>query len=139
MEEHLKEALEIVKAQASVRDMTEEEITSMAKSLSENIKALAGQIESLQDNDLQTRSKVDPKKAIKEKSVVCLECDKTFKALTKRHLASHNLTPAEYKEKWGYKKSTALVAKSLARARRDKILEMQLWKKKKNYLESDNI
>lgn len=52
MEEHLKEALEIVKAQASVRDMTEEEITSMAKSLSENIKALAGQTESLQDDDL---------------------------------------------------------------------------------------
>lgn len=52
MEEHLKEALEIVKAQASVRDMTEEEITSMAKSLSENIKVLAGQTESLQDDDL---------------------------------------------------------------------------------------
>jgi hypothetical protein len=31
MDDYLKEALEIVKAQASVRTMTEEEITSMVK------------------------------------------------------------------------------------------------------------
>ncbi len=139
MEEYLKEALEIVKAQASVRDMTEEEIASMAKSLSGSIKALANEAECSQYDQLKNQTCLDPKKAIKEKSVVCLECNKAFKALTKRHLASHDLTPSEYKEKWGYKKNTALVAKSLARARRKKMLEMQLWKKKRNYSETDQI
>ncbi len=38
MEDYLKEALEIVKAQASVRNMAEEEIISMVRTLSEGIK-----------------------------------------------------------------------------------------------------
>ena len=74
---------------------------------------------------------VDPKKAIREKSVICLECGKKFKVLTKKHLATHGLTPAEYKDKWGFKKTQALVDKSLARARKNKMQEMQLWKRRK--------
>jgi predicted transcriptional regulator len=74
---------------------------------------------------------MDPKKAIKEKSVTCLECGKSFKILTKKHLATHGLAPEEYKEKWGYKKNTPLVCKSLQRERRKKMKEMRLWEKRK--------
>jgi predicted transcriptional regulator len=73
---------------------------------------------------------MDPKKAIREKSITCMECGKTFKVLTKRHLLTHGLTPKEYKEKWGYKKDTSLVAKSLARDRRKKMQDMRLWEKR---------
>ena len=38
MDEYLKEALEIVKAQASVRTMTEEEITSMVRAVAQSIR-----------------------------------------------------------------------------------------------------
>lgn len=41
MEDHLKEALDIVKAQASVRTMTEDEITSMVRKISDGIKRIA--------------------------------------------------------------------------------------------------
>lgn len=127
MEEYVKEALEIVKAQASVRNMTEEEIASMVKTLAESIKGLADASEEGQQPGGAQQPAVDPKKAIREKSVVCLECGKTFKVLTKRHLANHELTPIEYKQKWGYKKGTALICKSLARDRRKKMQEMKLW------------
>ena len=127
MEEYLKQALEIVKAQASVRNMTEDEITSMVKTLAEGIQNVAEGEEKKEP----TKPSVDPKKAIREKSIVCLECGKSFKVLTKKHLASHDLTPEEYKEKWGYKKSTSLVAKGLARERRKKMQEMRLWEKRK--------
>jgi len=131
MEEYVKEALEIVKAQASVRNMTEEEIASMVKSLAESIKSLSEGEEAPKEEQKEQEPPVDPKKAIREKSVVCLECGKTFKVLTKRHLATHGLTPAQYKEKWGYKKGAALIARSLARERRKKMQEMQLWKRRK--------
>jgi predicted transcriptional regulator len=130
MEEYLKEALDIVKAQASVRNMTEEEITSMVRSVAEGIRYAAEESEPGVSPQGQAPA-VDPKKAIREKSVVCLECGKQFKVITKKHLASHGLTPAEYKEKWGLKRSTSLIAKSLARERRKKMQEMQLWKKRK--------
>lgn len=127
MEDYLKEALEIVKAQASVRTMTADEITSMVQSLGQNIKGLA---EGEATPSTQEPA-VDPKKAIREKSVICLECGKSFKVLTKKHLATHGLTPEEYREKWGYKKKTSLVAKSLARDRRKKMKDMKLWEKRR--------
>ncbi|MFW6178334.1 MAG: MucR family transcriptional regulator [Desulfohalobiaceae bacterium] len=133
MESYVQEALDIVKAQASVRNMSEDEITSMVQKLSQQLKDLLEErSEEDQSEQKQQEPPVDPKKAIREKSVICLECGKTFKVLTKRHLSTHGLTPAECKEKWGYKKGTALIAKSLARERRKKMQEMQLWKRRKN-------
>ena len=126
MDDYLKEALEIVKAQASVRTMSEEEITSMVQKLAADIRAIAegGTLEAVEE------SAVDPKKAIREKSVLCCVCGKSFKVLTKKHLASHGLTPEEYREKFGYKKKLPLVCKSLQRERRKKMKEMKLWTKR---------
>ena len=128
MEEYVKQALEIVKAQASVRNMNEEELTSMVRSLAEGIKNVA---EGVTPEPVKAPVAADDaKKAIREKSIVCMECEKSFKVLTKRHLATHGLTPEEYREKWGYKKGTSLVAKSLARDRRKKMQDMKLWEKR---------
>ncbi len=126
MEDYLKEALEIVKAQASVRTMNEEEMTSMVRKLSAGIQAIA-------ENTLPAKEEspaCDPKKSIKEKTIVCCECGKSFKIITKKHLASHDLTPDEYREKHNLKKKTPLVCKSLQRERRKKMKEMQLWTKR---------
>ncbi|MGL1862632.1 MAG: MucR family transcriptional regulator [Pseudodesulfovibrio sp.] len=126
MEDYLKAALEIVKAQASVRTMTEEEITSMVQKLSAGIKSIAegGTVET------EVEYAVDPKKAIREKSILCCVCGKSFKILTKKHLSTHELTVDEYREKFGYKKKLPLVCKSLQRERRKKMKEMKLWTKR---------
>jgi predicted transcriptional regulator len=129
MEDHLKQALEIVKAQASVRSMTEEEITSMVQKLAEDIKNIG---DGLEVQAPETKNPpVDPKKAIREKSIICLESGKAFKILTKRHLAKFGLTPDEYREKWGYPKGMPLVCKSLQRDRRKKMKDMKLWERRK--------
>jgi predicted transcriptional regulator len=125
MEDTLKQALEIVKAQAGVRVMSAEEMVSMIETIAESIGSVG------KEEVKEEKPVVDPKKAIREKSIICLECGKAFKVLTKKHLASHDLTPDEYREKWGYKKGTALVAKGLARARRKKMQSMKLWEKRK--------
>ncbi|MCJ2163637.1 MULTISPECIES: MucR family transcriptional regulator [unclassified Pseudodesulfovibrio] len=126
MEDYLQEALEIVKAQASVRTMTEEEITSMVQKLSAGIKAIAeGDVP-----ETGVQATVDPQKAIREKTILCCICGKSFKVITKKHLATHGLTPEEYREKCGYKKKLPLVCKSLQRERRKKMKEMQLWTKR---------
>ena len=111
MDDHLKEALDIVKAQASVRIMSEDEIISMVRRLSSDIKNVAegeGCAEELASSDVQS----DPRKSIKEKS-------------------SHNLDAAEYREKWGLKKDTPLVCKGLQRERRKKMKDMKLWEKRR--------
>lgn len=131
MDNHLKEALEIVKAQASVRTMTEDEITSMLQKLTNGIRAIS---ENLPTDDGQDEgSGIDPAKAIKEKNIVCVECGRSFKLLTKKHLSTHGLTPEEYRERCGYKKNTPLVCKSLQRERRKKMKDMKLWERRRDH------
>lgn len=126
MENYLKEALDIVKAQASVRTMTEDEITTMVKTLSEGIRTISENPSSAADEG----EVLDPKKAIKEKSITCVICGKSFKLLTKKHLGSHGLNADEYRDRCGYKKGTPLVCKSLQRERRKKMQEMRLWERR---------
>ncbi|MBU1003689.1 MAG: MucR family transcriptional regulator [Proteobacteria bacterium] len=126
MDDYLKEALDIVKAQAGVRTMAEEEITSMVRKLAEGIRRL-GDGEHVEEKHVPA---TDPKKAIREKSIINLEDGKAYKILTKKNLIKFGLTPDEYREKWGYKKGTPLICKGLQRERRKKMKEMQLWTKR---------
>lgn len=125
MDDHVKQALEIVKAQAGFRSMTEEEINSMVRSLATTIQQLAG------EDPHSAAAKPDAAAQIAERSVTCLECGKSFKLLTRRHLLSHGLTADEYRDKWGYAKDAALVCKSLQRERRKKMKDMKLWEKRR--------
>lgn len=127
MDDYLKQALEIVKAQASVRIMSEEEITSMVKNLSHHLRSLED-LPTEQDDSIA--ASINPTKSIKEKTITCLECGKTFKIITKKHLATHNLDADTYRDKWGLKKNTPLVCKELQRERRKKMRSMKLWEKR---------
>ena len=119
MDDYLKEALEIARAQASVRVMSEEEITSFIQKVAAGIRTVAeGEMPvELDSADMQQ----DARKSIKE----------TFKILTKRHLAMHGMDAAAYREKWGFKKDTPLVCKALQRERRRKMKDMKLWEKRR--------
>lgn len=130
MDDYLKEALDIVKAQASVRVMTDEEITTLIQSLSVGIKGIAENDAAFTDTPINDVAG-DPRKSLKEKSVTCLECGKMFKILTRRHLITHGLDAESYREKWGFKKDTPLVCKSLQRERRKKMKDMKLWEKRR--------
>ncbi len=129
MDDFLKEALDIVKAQASVRVMLDEEIVAMVRRLSGSLRGIS-EGEACPDEAV-AEVQSDPRKSIKEKSISCLECGKTFKILTRKHLATHGLDAASYREKWNLKKDTPLVCKGLQRERRKKMKDMRLWEKRR--------
>ena len=124
---HVKEALEIVKAQARGRTMTEGEITSMLTRLVQGIQSFSEPGDRVMPG---AAGDVDPKKAVKETSITCCECGKSFKILTKKHLLAHALTPVEYRAKHGYKKGASLACKALQRTRRKQMKDMELWKRR---------
>lgn len=130
MDDYLKEAIEIAKAQASIRTMRVDEITTFVQKVSEGLRKTAEGVFPVSEQKDQATSVVEGKKSIKEKTVTCLECGKSFKILSKRHLAHHGLTTEEYLQKWGLKKGTALVCKVLQRQRRKKMKDMKLWEKR---------
>jgi predicted transcriptional regulator len=129
MDDYLNESLELVKAQASVRPMTVEEITSMIRNLAVQLQKMSAGAP-LSAEDGAAAEDRDPMRAIKDKSVTCLECGKTFSIITKRHLAMHGMTTEEYRAKHGYPKKMPLACKALVRARRAKMKEMRLWEKR---------
>jgi len=129
MEDILSQALEIVKAQAGTRMMTADDITSMIRALTSSISSIAAGTEEIKSKT-EMFTMDDAKKSVRERSVICMECGKSFKVLTKRHLETHNLTSDEYRDKWGLKKGSSLCAKSLARDRRKTMQDMKLWERR---------
>jgi predicted transcriptional regulator len=127
MDDYLQEALEIVKAQAKVRVMGEEEILSMIRQLTEGIRGVCADAWSGED-----AAPAPVRTSIKEQTVVCLECGKSFKLITKKHLATHGLDADAYREKWGIKPHAPLVCKALQRERRKKMKDMKLWERRKH-------
>ncbi len=72
------------------------------------------------------RPKIAVKKSVMADYIICLEDGKKFKSL-KRHLRTHyNLSPEEYREKWGLPHDYPMVAPNYARARSDLAKKMGL-------------
>lgn len=128
MDDYLKQAIELVKAQSSVRVMQEEEMVAMIRTLAVSLKNLENN--PLPENDEEELSLPAPSKSIREKSITCLECGKSFKLITRKHLARHGLDADSYRRKWGIKSDTPLVCKSIQRVRRKKMKDMRLWEKR---------
>lgn len=72
---------------------------------------------------------VNPKKSVFPDYIICLEDGKRFKSL-KRHLRTHyDLSPEEYRSKWGLSKDYPMVAPNYAAARSKLAKEMGLGQK----------
>jgi predicted transcriptional regulator len=73
---------------------------------------------------------VAAKKSVTPDYIVCLEDGKKFKSL-KRHLRTHyDLTPEEYRTKWGLASDYPMVAPNYAKARSALAKEMGLGQKR---------
>ena len=60
---------------------------------------------------------VNPKRSVHDDYIVCLEDGKKFKSL-KRHLSAHyDMTPEQYRERWGLPADYPMVAPNYAAAR----------------------
>ena len=69
---------------------------------------------------------VPVKKSITDEYIICLEDGKKFKSL-KRHLRTqYNLTPEQYREKWGLPADYPMVAPNYAQARSQLAKQMGL-------------
>ncbi|HXX26118.1 MAG TPA: MucR family transcriptional regulator [Pseudolabrys sp.] len=69
---------------------------------------------------------VAPKKSVTPEFIVCLEDGKKFKSL-KRHLRTqYNMTPEQYREKWGLSVDYPMVAPNYAAARSQLAKQMGL-------------
>ena len=69
---------------------------------------------------------VSVRKSVQDDQITCLECGGSFKSL-KRHLRTkYNMSPEDYRAKWGLAKDYPMVAPNYAKARSDLAKQMGL-------------
>lgn len=99
-----------------------------------DVHAALGRVGSASEQPVVDKQKpaVNPKKSVHDDYIICLEDGKRFKSL-KRHLMTHyNLTPDQYREKWGLDSSYPMVAPNYAEARSQLAKKMGLGRKAKD-------
>jgi predicted transcriptional regulator len=107
---------EIVKAQASHATMSADEMTDAIRKVYKALKWVQTQEEKASKaEESQAISGVD---SIQRTKVICLECGKSFRQLSAKHLRMHGLSPKEYKQKHSIPLRQSLSARSLSAKRR---------------------
>jgi predicted transcriptional regulator len=134
---------DVLEAKRSLVDLTAEIVaayvgkntvaqTELPKLIAEVHRALSGAISQPAARGEQAEAKpaVTVKKSLTADYLICLEDGKKFKSL-KRHLRSHyNLSPEQYREKWGLPADYPMVAPNYAQARSSLAKRMGLGQRK---------
>jgi predicted transcriptional regulator len=120
---------EIVAAYVSKNPVNQAELPKL---IGEVHRALSGAVNHpfVREEQPEIKPAVTVKKSLQPDFLVCLEDGKKFKSL-KRHLRSHyNLSPEQYREKWGLPADYPMVAPNYAQARSSLAKRMGLGQRK---------
>jgi predicted transcriptional regulator len=115
---------EIVSAYVSNNTVPAAEIPSLINQVYSALARVSGGAGDVSSEPLKPA--VSVKKSITPEHIVCLEDGKKFKSL-KRHLRTqYNMTPEQYREKWGLSPDYPMVAPNYAAARSQLAKQMGL-------------
>ena len=105
----------IVSAYVSKNAISAADLPKLLRDVHSALVGLGGTVEVKAEIDL--RPAVSPKKSVMPDFIICLEDGKKFKSL-KRHLRTqYDLSPDEYREKWGLPASYPMVAPNYSATR----------------------
>ncbi|WP_342642903.1 MucR family transcriptional regulator [Rhodoligotrophos ferricapiens] len=119
---------EIVAAYVANNAVPSESLPGLIKDV---YRALTGTLEPEEKQAAELKPAVPLRRSVTPDYIVCLEDGKKFKSL-KRHLRTqYNMTPEQYREKWGLPADYPMVAPNYAAARSDLAKKMGLGQKKR--------
>lgn len=120
---------EIVAAYVAKNTVTQAELPKLIGEVHRALSGTAGHPPSREEL-AEIKPAVTVKKSLTADYLICLEDGKKFKSL-KRHLRSHyNLSPEQYREKWGLPADYPMVAPNYAQARSSLAKRMGLGQRK---------
>jgi predicted transcriptional regulator len=109
-------AAEVVAAYVGNNTVQQSDLPKLIADVHRALQAAASG-ETVKEEVAETKPAVNVRKSITPDYLVCLEDGKKFKSL-KRHLRTHfNLSPEQYREKWGLAPDYPMVAPNYATSR----------------------
>jgi predicted transcriptional regulator len=122
-------AADIVSAYVSNNSVSAHDLPGLISEVFQALNRTHGGVVEVEPEPLKPA--VNPKKSVFPDFIVCLEDGKKFKSL-KRHLRTHyDLSPEEYREKWGLPVDYPMVAPNYAAARSELAKKMGLGQQRK--------
>ena len=119
---------EIVSSHVSNNAVNQQDLTSMIETVFATLEGLVAPKEEPKED---LKPAVSIRKSVTDEHIICLEDGKKLKML-KRHLAtSYNLTPEEYRARWGLAADYPMVAPAYARKRQELAKKIGLGRKPK--------
>lgn len=112
----LEMAAELVSSQASATSLSAEQMADSLEQVYSKLQHLQKLAEAPPEKPA-VGAITPPSRSIQRNKVICLECGQEFRQLTKRHLAIHEITPREYRVKWGFPTTLPLACKVLVEKR----------------------
>lgn len=118
---------EILTAYLSKNPVSAEQLPSLIKSVFDSVSSLTnGEAETASQ---KKKPAVPVNRSLHDDYIICLEDGKQFKSL-KRHLSSHyQMSPEEYREKWGLPYDYPMVAPNYAKKRSQLARDLGLGRK----------
>ncbi len=108
-------AAEIVSAYVSANSVAAQDLPALIRTVHSVLREVSGAPGAAQD--VPQEPAVPVKKSVTPDFIICLEDGKKFKSL-KRHLRTrYNMTPEEYRAKWGLPHDYPMVAPNYAKER----------------------
>jgi predicted transcriptional regulator len=115
---------DIVSAYVGNNSVAAADLPSLIQSVHKALSGVSGGVEPVEAAPKEPA--VSVKKSITPDYLICLEDGRKFKSL-KRHLRTkYNMSPEDYRAKWGLPKDYPMVAPNYARARSDLAKQMGL-------------
>lgn len=119
---------EIVSSHVSNNAVNQNDLTTMIQTVFTTLEGLAGPKEEPVE---ELKPAVSIKRSVTDEYIVCLEDGKKLKML-KRHLkTAYDMTPEDYRAKWGLASDYPMVAPAYARKRQELAKKIGLGRKKK--------
>ncbi len=116
--------VEIVTSYVSNNTVSAEDLPGLIAATHLALSRVNGEVVAVDRDD--QKPAISVKRSVTPEHIVCLEDGKKFKSL-KRHLRTHyNLSPEQYREKWGLPHDYPMVAPNYAAARSDLAKKMGL-------------
>lgn len=116
--------VDIVSAYVSNNSVSAQDLPNLIHEVYSALRKTSG--EAMEPEPEPLKPAVPLKKSVTPDYIICLEDGKKFKSL-KRHLRTHyNLSPEEYREKWGLAADYPMVAPNYAAARSELAKRMGL-------------
>ena len=120
---------EIVSSHVSNNAVNQADLATMITTVFETLEGLSGPREEPVE---ELKPAVSVKKSVTDEYIICLEDGKKLKML-KRHLStSYDMTPDDYRAKWGLPSDYPMVAPAYARKRQELAKKIGLGRKKKS-------